>query len=123
MIERDHLVHWLDEIKYALNGINTHLQKDGFKEMDGTMVNGSHLSFDYLREKGTTIDRLLGCILNDMLHDTDAIADKAHKWEILSGLFPDLDWKSIEYIAIKVMGDELKTHVVTEHLGKGDKDV
>ncbi len=59
MITEDHLEHWLFEIEYCLNGIHTHLEKKGFKEMDGTMLNGDHLSFTYLREKRDMIRNLL----------------------------------------------------------------
>ena len=69
MIKEEHLQHWMNEIEYACNGMEIHLQKDGFKDMDGTMINGSHLSFDYLNEKIETIRRLLGCITHDMVGD------------------------------------------------------
>lgn len=66
MITEEHLEHWLGEIEYALNGINNEINKDGYKEIAGEMIHGSHLSLEYLREKQTTIRRLLGMIREEM---------------------------------------------------------
>ena len=69
MITQEHLEHWIKEIEYARNGLKTHLLKEGFRGKDGIMVDGSHLSFDYLNEKINTIRGLLNCIEDDIKND------------------------------------------------------
>lgn len=118
MIEKEHLEHWIGEVLYALNGIQKEINKSGFAEVTGELIHGDYLSLEYLREKESTIRRLLGCINWDMIHDTEKLNENENRGKILTELFPGVDWRYIEYIAIKQMGDELKTHIVNEHLGK-----
>jgi len=118
MIEKEHLEHWIGEVLYALNGIQKEINKSGYANVTGEMIHGDYLSLEYLREKESTIRRLLGCINWDMLHDTEKLNENENRGKILTELFPGVDWRYIEYIAVKQMGDELKTHIVNEHLGK-----
>lgn len=69
MITEEHLIHWINEILYATNGIAGNVNKKGMKGIDGLMVNDSHLSLEYIREKTQTIARLVGCIQHDMIVD------------------------------------------------------
>lgn len=69
MISHEHLLHWLSEIKYALNGMSTEISKEGLVKEPGVMVNGSFYSFEYVREKLGTINRLIDCIMNDIEND------------------------------------------------------
>lgn len=66
-IDTEYLVELIRQSKCKVNGIRTHLQKEGFKDQGGIMVNGSHLSFEYLLEKANTIDALLNTIQKDVL--------------------------------------------------------
>lgn len=66
MITEEHLNHWLYELKYQLNGIKSHLAN--FPE-GSIMVGGTNLSFDYLNEKATTLQRLIQSIEYDMKED------------------------------------------------------
>jgi len=48
------------------------------------------------------------------------VEEKAKKWDIISDLFPDVDWTVIEYIAVKDMKHkDVFIHKVAEHIGKG----
>ena len=69
MITEEHLKHWITELQYAMNGIHNELQKDGLKDCDGIMINGSYFSFNYVKEKTDTIIRLLHCIEWDLRND------------------------------------------------------
>ncbi len=118
MITEEHLKHWTGEILYALNGIQKEITKSGFGPTTGEMIHGDYLSLEYLREKESTIRRLLGCITWDIMKDSEQMNEDENRGRILTQLFPGVDWRYIEYIAVKQMGDELKTHIVNEHLGK-----
>ncbi len=67
MISDTHLKHWLSEIEWQLNGIAGEINKKGYGDTDGIMINEGHLSLEYLREKQGTIRRLMGCIREDMI--------------------------------------------------------
>jgi len=62
-IDTEYLITIINQIKCKNNGI----KKKGFLEINGVMVNGDHLSFEYLQEKSNMIDLLLNTILNDIL--------------------------------------------------------
>ena len=66
-IDTEYLDELLRQSKCKVNGIITHLQKEGFKDKDGTMIDGTHLSFEYLREKAFVLERLLTTIQMDIL--------------------------------------------------------
>jgi len=69
MITEDHLKHWMHEIEWQLNGINTEINKKGYKKLTGTILNKDYLSFEYLREKEGKIRALLKTIQWDVDHD------------------------------------------------------
>ena len=58
LITEDHLKHWLSEIQWQLNGINTELSKSGYLKCNGFVKHGSFLSLEYLREKQYKIQKL-----------------------------------------------------------------
>jgi len=66
-VDTEYLVTLINQVKCKNNGIKTHINKEGFGNIDGIMVNGTHLSFDYLQKKSNTIDMLLDTILKDVL--------------------------------------------------------
>lgn len=66
-IDTAYLVEMVRQIRCKNNGIKHHLSKKGFLEVNGIMINGDHLSFEYLREKSATIDLLLDTIVKDIL--------------------------------------------------------
>ena len=66
-IDTEYLVTLISQIRCKNNGIMSHLAKKGFEGLDGTMVNGDHLSFEYLKEKSKVIDMLLNTIDKDIL--------------------------------------------------------
>ena len=69
MIREEHLNHWLIEMEYALNGIQKELNKKGYGAEVGLMINNDYLSLTYLREKESTVRRLIDTIKWDMEHD------------------------------------------------------
>jgi len=76
MITKEHLQHWMNEIQYAINGIDNEISNDKLKGLTGISVAVSpeikedvFVSFEYLQEKARTIKGLLGCIANDMVVD------------------------------------------------------
>ena len=60
MITKEHLEHWLKEIKYQLGGIDSKLGSDDRAE--------DH-SFDYIAEKSNRISSLVKSIRWDMEND------------------------------------------------------
>lgn len=69
MITEEHLRHWLGEIEYALDGIYTEVQSDKVECLGTTVSNGKFVSFEYIREKSTTILGLIHCVRDDMITD------------------------------------------------------
>ena len=66
-IDVEYLVEIIRQIKCKNNGIKSHLSKPGFAKLDGIIINGSHLSFEYMQEKSKMIDLLLDTISKDIL--------------------------------------------------------
>ena len=66
-IDTEYLVTIIDQVRCKNNGIKSHVNKEKFKEISGTMINGEHLDFGYLREKTAMIDMLLDTIEYDIL--------------------------------------------------------
>ena len=66
-IDTEYLVTLINQVKCKNNGIKSHINKKGFLEEEGVMINGDHLSFEYLQEKTNVIDSLLDTILKDIL--------------------------------------------------------
>jgi len=66
-IDAEYLITLVQQIRCKNNGIKTHINKKGFLEIDGIMVNGNHLSFEYLQQKANVIDMLLDTIERDVL--------------------------------------------------------
>lgn len=66
-IDTEYLVTLIHQIRCKNNGIKSHVNKKGFVDNPGIMVNGDHLSFEYLQEKTEVIDRLLDTIARDIL--------------------------------------------------------
>ncbi len=58
MITKEHLEHWIKEIRYQLQGISNEAGAD--KE---------HVSLDYINEKITTIHGTINCIEEDVKLD------------------------------------------------------
>ncbi|MCK5600925.1 hypothetical protein KAR91_03590 [Candidatus Pacearchaeota archaeon] len=69
MITKEHLEHWCDEIDYALNGIKKELAEDRIGNTKNVIVGSNNVSFEYLREKQQTAQRLVGNIRWDIAHD------------------------------------------------------
>ena len=66
-IDAEYLITLVQQIRCKNNGITSHINKKGFLEVDGVMVNGDHLSFEYLQQKANMIDMLLDTIEMDVL--------------------------------------------------------
>ena len=66
-IDTEYLVALIGQVRCKNNGIRSHVNKKAFLEQDGVMVNGDHLSFEYLREKSNVLDALLDTIEKDIL--------------------------------------------------------
>jgi len=66
-IDTEYLITLVNQIRCKNNGIKSHVNKKGFLDNPGVMVNGEHLSFEYLQEKTLLIDALLDTIKKDIL--------------------------------------------------------
>jgi len=66
-IDVTYLVEIICQIRCKNNGIKSHLSKEKFSKLDGVMINDTHLSFEYMREKSHMIDLLLDTIVKDIL--------------------------------------------------------
>lgn len=66
-IDTEYLDTLLDQLRCKNNGINSHINKKGFLNIDGTMINDEHFSFEYLREKSLLIDAIIDTIKKDIL--------------------------------------------------------
>lgn len=66
-IDTEYLITLINQVRCKNNGIKSHVNKKGFLENPGVMVNGDHLSFEYLQEKTALIDALLNTIEKDIL--------------------------------------------------------
>jgi len=66
-IDTEYLITLIGQIRCKNNGIKSHVNKKGFLHNAGVMVNGDHLSFEYLQEKTSVIDALLSTIEKDVL--------------------------------------------------------
>ena len=66
-IDTEYLITLVQQIRCKNNGIKSHINKKGFLNNPGVMVNGDHLSFEYLQEKANMIDMLLDTIEMDVL--------------------------------------------------------
>ena len=69
MITQEHLEHWIQEIRYQLNGIRQEIadSKVGLKGI--ALNNGKYVSFEYLQEKVNSIEGNIGCIESDVRDD------------------------------------------------------
>jgi len=66
-IDTEYLITLVQQIRCKNNGIKSHVNKKGFLNNSGVMINGDHLSFEYLQEKANVIDMLLDTIEKDVL--------------------------------------------------------
>ena len=66
-IDTEYLMTLVNQVRCKNNGIKSHINKKGFLNNPGVMVNGDHLSFEYLQEKANIIDMLLDTIERDVL--------------------------------------------------------
>ena len=66
-IDTEYLDTLLDQVRCKNNGIKSHINKKRFLEIEGTMINDEHFSFEYLREKSLLIDALIDTIKKDIL--------------------------------------------------------
>jgi len=71
MITQEHLSHWLNEMSYQLTGLINELNKKEYEKMNSIPINGTVFSFEYAREKSTTVKRLISTIVYDMQHDEE----------------------------------------------------
>jgi len=70
MITEEHLLHWLEEINYQLNGLRNELNKKEFAETKVITVNEQAFSFEYAREKADMILKYIqSTIPYDIKHD------------------------------------------------------
>jgi len=69
-IDTEYLIELIRQAKCKNNGIKSHINKEAFLEINGTMINGEHFSFEYLREKIFVADALLDTIEKDILLKT-----------------------------------------------------
>jgi len=91
MITQKHLVHWLTEIQYQLNGITSEIdpQKVVLKLINVGNTGESVVSFEYLNEKKDTIRQMINNIIYDMEHDETDYKVRFTKIKIfLDWLFP-----------------------------------
>jgi len=72
-IDTEYLITLIGQIRCKNNGIKSHVNKKGFLDNPGVMVNGDHLSFEYLQEKTSVIDALLSTIELDILMKSGAL--------------------------------------------------
>lgn len=66
-IDTEYLITLISQVRCKNNGIKSHVNKKGFLDNPGVMINGDHLSFEYLQEKAHMIDMLLDTIEKDVL--------------------------------------------------------
>lgn len=66
-IDTEYLITLIHQIRCKNNGIKSHVNKKGFLDNPGVVINGDHLSFEYLQEKTLVIDALLSTIELDIL--------------------------------------------------------
>ena len=66
-VDAEYLITLIGQVRCKNNGIKSHINKKGFLNNPGVMVNGDHLSFEYLQEKADVIDMLLDTIERDVL--------------------------------------------------------
>jgi len=72
MITEEHLLHWLEEINYQLNGLRNELNKKEFAETKVITVNNAAFSFEYAREKTDTISKYIqSTIPYEIKHDEE----------------------------------------------------
>jgi len=70
MITEEHLDHWIKEIRYQLNGIVQEINEKRTGTHKGIKLDGAgFVSFEYLNEKASTINKTLHCIEWDMKND------------------------------------------------------
>ena len=69
MITEEHLKHWLREIQYQLTGITQEIAESKIGKTKNVLVNDQNVSFEYLREKATTIRGTIQCIEEDIKND------------------------------------------------------
>ena len=66
-IDTEYLIEMIRQARCKSNGIKSHINKKAFLEINGTMINGEHFSFEYLREKTNVINALFDTIERDIL--------------------------------------------------------
>jgi len=66
-IDTEYLIELVRQLRCKNRGINSHINKKGFLELDGVMIGDTHLSFEYLREKSNVLGHLLDTIEKDIL--------------------------------------------------------
>jgi len=78
LITKEHLEHWLKEIRYQLNGIITEIdpKKVVLKGINVGSSGEAFVSFEYLQEKAHTIQGTIRCIEDDIQHDKDIVDEK-----------------------------------------------
>ena len=69
MITQEHLEHWIQEIRYQLNGIRQEIAEPKVEEKGFPLPNGSFVSFEYLQEKVKSIEGNIRCIESDVRDD------------------------------------------------------
>jgi len=72
-IDTEYLITLINQIRCKNNGIKSHVNKKGFVNNRGVMINGDHLSLEYLQEKTLLIDALLSTIELDILRKSGAL--------------------------------------------------
>jgi len=66
-IDTEYLIAIINQTRCKINGINTHINKKKFLEINGIMINDEHFSFEYLREKTNVMNALLDTIEKNIL--------------------------------------------------------
>ena len=66
-LDTEYLITLIAQARCKVNGMNQHLNKEGFKDCPGIMLHGDHLSLDYMREKAGVFTMLLDTIEKDVL--------------------------------------------------------
>ncbi len=75
MITKEHLEHWLAELRHPLSGILSEVAADKTGLSGIQLPNGRYVSFEYILEKVVSASRTIGCIEFDIEKDGSSTQD------------------------------------------------
>lgn len=106
MITKEHLEHWIKELRYALNGIGQEVGIGKVETNGIKLPNGKFVSFEYIAEKVGTIGRTIDCIDYDILKDGTGLQDD------IKGQLDNIDIDVILEYVLKNYFEEIKERVL-----------